>query len=74
MSYPAITDAGRGEILKEIGAEAVAANSYNLDLKNPHAKVDLKHTDPRELVASIHAREQDAMRLLAEIESLVSET
>jgi len=46
---------------------------YNLDLKNPHAKADLEHADPKDLVASMRAREQDVMRLLAEIEALVSE-
>jgi type I restriction enzyme M protein len=46
---------------------------YNLDLKNPHAKADLEHADPKDLVASMRAGEQDVMRLLAEIEALVSE-
>lgn len=46
---------------------------YNLDLKNPHAKADLEHADPKDLVAAMRAREQDIMRLLAEIEALVSE-
>ncbi len=54
-------------------AEAVAANGYNLDLKNPHAKAGLEHADPKDLVAAMRAREQDVMRLLAEIEALVSE-
>lgn len=38
-----------------------------------HAKADLEHADPKDLVASIRAREQDVMRLLTEIEALVSE-
>jgi type I restriction enzyme M protein len=46
---------------------------YNLDLKNPHAKAGLEHADPKDLVAAMRAREQDVIRLLAEIESLVSE-
>jgi len=46
---------------------------YNLDQKNPNARQGLEHADPRDLVASMRAREQDVMRLLAEIESLVSE-
>lgn len=46
---------------------------YNLDLKNPHAKAGLEHADPKDLVAAMRAREQDVMRLLAEIEALVSE-
>jgi type I restriction-modification system DNA methylase subunit len=46
---------------------------YNLDLKNPNARQGLEHADPKDLVASMRAREEDVMRLLAEIESLVSE-
>jgi type I restriction enzyme M protein len=46
---------------------------YNLDLKNPYAKAGLEHADPKDLVAAMRAREQDVMRLLAEIEALVSE-
>ena len=46
---------------------------YNLDLKNAHAKVGLEYADPKDLVAAMRAREQDVMRLLAEIEALVSE-
>lgn len=47
---------------------------YNLDLKNPHAKADLDHAAPQDLVAAMRAGEQEVMRLLAEIEALVSET
>ena len=46
---------------------------YNLDLKNPHAKVGLEHADPKELIASMRSHELEVMRLLAEIEALVSE-
>ena len=46
---------------------------YNLDLKNAYAKAGLEHADPKDLVAAMRAREQDVMRLLAEIEALVSE-
>ena len=51
----------------------IQERNYNLDLKNPHAKADLEHADPKDLVASMRAGEQDVMRLLAEIEALVSE-
>ena len=46
---------------------------YNLDLKNPHAKAGLEHADPKDLVAAMRAQEAEVMRLLAEIEALVSE-
>jgi type I restriction enzyme M protein len=46
---------------------------YNLDIKNPHSKEALEHVPPHELVAAMRSKEQDVMRLLAEIEVLVSE-
>lgn len=46
---------------------------YNLDIKNPHAKAGLEHADPKELVASMRRHEAEVMRLLGEIEALVSE-
>jgi len=46
---------------------------YNLDLKNPHAKAGLEHADPKDLIASMRSHEVEVMRLLGEIEALVSE-
>jgi type I restriction enzyme M protein len=46
---------------------------YNLDLKNPHAKAGLEHADPKDLIASMRGHEAEVMRLLGEIEALVSE-
>jgi type I restriction enzyme M protein len=46
---------------------------YNLDLKNPNAKQGLEHADPKDLVAAMRAKEQDVLKLLGEIETLVSE-
>ena len=46
---------------------------YNLDIKNPHGKEALEHVPPHELVASMLAKEQDVIRLLAEIDALVNE-
>lgn len=46
---------------------------YNLDIKNPHAKAGLEHAHPKDLVASMRGHELEVMRLLAEIEALVSE-
>jgi type I restriction enzyme M protein len=45
---------------------------YNLDLKNPHAKVGLEHADPKDLIAAMRSHEAEVMRLLGEIEALVS--
>jgi type I restriction enzyme M protein len=46
---------------------------YNLDLKNPHSKEALEHIPPNELVGAMLAKEQEVMRLLSEIEALISE-
>jgi type I restriction enzyme M protein len=46
---------------------------YNLDLKNPNAKVGLEHADPKDLIASMRGHEAEVMRLLGEIEALVNE-
>ena len=46
---------------------------YNLDIKNPHGKEALEHVPPHELVASMLAKEQDVIKLLAEIDALVNE-
>jgi type I restriction enzyme M protein len=45
---------------------------YNLDLKNPHSRAALEHADPKDLIASMRSHEADVMRLLGEIEVLVS--
>jgi len=47
--------------------------TYNLDIKNPHAKAGLEHADPKELIASMRSHEAEVMRLLGEIEILVNE-
>ena len=51
----------------------IAANHFNLDLKNPNSKAGLAHADPKQLVASMRGHEAAIMRLLGEIETLVSE-
>ena len=44
---------------------------YNLDIKNPNAKVGLEHADPKKLIESMRGHEAEVMRLLGEIEALV---
>jgi type I restriction enzyme M protein len=46
---------------------------YNLDAKNPLACASLEHAHPKELIALMRSHEAEVMRLLAEIEILVSE-
>lgn len=46
---------------------------YNLDIKNPHAKAELEHADPKDLITAMRSHEAEVMRLLGEIEALVAE-
>ncbi len=46
---------------------------YNLDIKNPFTAQGLEHADPKDLVATMRAGEEEVLRLLGEIEALVSE-
>jgi type I restriction enzyme M protein len=51
----------------------IAANNFNLDIKNPNAKEDLAHLPPEELVASIIAKEQRIAQIMTEIQHLLAE-
>ena len=44
---------------------------FNLDMKNPNAKAELKYADPKDLIAAMRSHEAEVMRLLSEIELLV---
>lgn len=57
----------------KVSAADVVARNYNLDIKNPNAKQGLEHAPPAELVARMRGHEADVVRLLAEIEKLVTE-
>lgn len=46
---------------------------FNLDQKNPNAKAGLEHADPKDLIAAMRSHETEVMRLLGEIEALVTE-
>ncbi len=56
----------------QVNVDDVAAKGFNLDLKNPNAKTALAHADPKELVASMRGHEAAVLRLLGEIDALVS--
>lgn len=45
---------------------------YNLDLKNPNAKIGLEHAEPSDLIASMRTHGDEVMRLLKEIDCLVN--
>jgi type I restriction enzyme M protein len=56
----------------KVAAKDVVAKGYNLDIKNPNAKAGLEHADPKELIASMRSQEAEVLRLLGEIETLLS--
>lgn len=45
---------------------------FNLDMKNPHTKTELVHEDPAVLMARMREHEKEVVRLVGEIEALVS--
>lgn len=57
----------------QVSAADIVANGYNLDHKNPNAKAGLEHVNPKDLIASMRSHETEVLRLLGEIETLVSE-
>jgi type I restriction enzyme M protein len=58
----------------QVDVASIAANSYNLDLKNPSAKKGLEHENPKDLIASMRMHEAEVLLLMKEIEHLVDET
>ena len=57
----------------KVGVEDVAARGYNLDVKNPNSKQALEHIAPEVLVTRMREHEGEVLRLLGEIETLVTE-
>lgn len=57
----------------QVEGDALYWPIYNLDLKNPNARVSLEHADPKDLIATMRGHEAEVMRLLSEIEVLVNE-
>ena len=53
----------------KVSAEEILANGCNLDVKNPHAKEELEHLPPEELVDNILAKEMRISEIMAEIKS-----
>ena len=55
----------------KVKAEDVAANNYNLDIKNPNAKDDFEHMPPEQLAEDIIKKEQRISEIMAEIKQLL---
>jgi len=50
-----------------VAAADVAANNYNLDIKNPNRAEDFEHMPPEKLAADITAKEKRITEIMAEI-------
>jgi type I restriction enzyme M protein len=55
-----------------VTADEVKARSYNLDIKNPHAKED-DHGDPAQLLEALNAAEAETARLREQLKSILAE-
>jgi len=55
-----------------VPASEILANGCNLDRKNPRAAADLAHLPPEELVASVLAKEERIVEILAEIKAALA--
>jgi len=56
-----------------VQAEEIAKNGYNLDIKNPNGRKDLKQLPPRELMESILSKEEGIIEIIEEIKRLLAD-
>lgn len=54
-----------------VEAKDVAANNYNLDIKNPNRADDYEHMPPEKLAADITAKEKRITEIMAEIDEMI---
>ena len=66
------TNREEGERAWKVPAAELLAAGCNLDRKNPHAKPDMEHLPPAELVESILKKEARIAELVGEIKELLS--
>lgn len=52
-----------------VDASAIAANNYNLDVKNPNSAQDFEHMPPERLLADILNKERRILALLEELQA-----
>ena len=55
-----------------VAAADVAANNYNLDIKNPNRADDYEHMPPEKLAADITAKEKRIAEIMAEIKAALT--
>lgn len=56
----------------KVKASDVAANNYNLDIKNPNGKKDYQHQPPEKLVEDIIAKEQRILEIMTDIRQVLT--
>jgi type I restriction enzyme M protein len=57
----------------KVKATDVAANNFNLDIKNPNGKEDYEHQPPEKLVEDIILKEKRILEIMAEIKQVLAE-
>ncbi len=55
----------------QVPAAQIAANDYNLDIKNPHSATELEHLPPEQLADAILEKEQRIAALMQEIRQVL---
>lgn len=55
----------------KIPAAELLANGCNLDRKNPHAKEDISHLPPEQLIADVLQKEQRIVEIIGNIQKLI---
>ncbi len=56
----------------KVAASAIAANGYNLDIKNPNSSEDFEHMPPEQLLEDILVKETRILEILHELKSALN--
>ena len=56
----------------KVAASAIAANGYNLDIKNPNSSEDFEHMPPEQLLEDILLKETRILEILHELKSALN--
>ena len=57
----------------KVSVDAIIANNFHLDVKNPRATTDIDHLSPQQLVSNIIEKEHRIAQLMAEIKIFLDE-
>jgi type I restriction enzyme M protein len=62
------------DLTGKVPAAELLANNCNLDRKNPHAKEDISHLPPEQIVESILQKERRIAEIMGEIKALLEKS